>query len=592
MKKALALLSGGLDSSLAAWLVKKQGILVEGLVFKSCFFGPEKGIAAAKQLKISCQIIDLSKKHLQIVKRPRHGYGKAANPCLDCHILMLREAKKILKKKKFDFVVTGEVLGQRPFSQNKQALSLIASKSGLGDRLLRPLSAKLLPATLPEKKKLIDREKLLAIKGRGRKEQIKLAQKIHLKFVQPAGGCILTEKEFAKKLFELQEKKPGFNSNDIALLKIGRHFWQAATKIIIGRNKQENEILEKLALPKDILIEPANFAGPSGLIRGRKISQKNIQKAKKLIKKYTSIKKLEPITKKIIFFGSSEESITTLKSLLREKMPIAAVITQPDRPSGRGQKPASTPVAKLAEEKNLPLFKFQRLNNENLKKLKKKIKEKKLLSIVVVYGNLIPSEWIDFCGGMIINIHPSLLPKWRGAAPVVRAIQNGDRTTGVTLFKIGTAMDAGPIISQAKTKIKDGETGGELTKRLFSIGNKNLIKILKPIISSKKPRFWIMKPQNQTKATLAPKIDKKEAQIDWSKPRKQILNQIRAFNPSPGAYTLIKIKNKKMRLKIWRAHLENGKLVLDEVQLEGKNRVSWQQFKRAYPAIKLPAPER
>jgi len=589
MKKALALLSGGLDSSLAAWLVKKQGILVEGLIFKSYFFGPEKGIAAAKQLKIPYQIIDFSKKHLRIIKKPRHGYGKAANPCLDCHILMLKETKKILEKKKFDFVITGEVLGQRPFSQNKQALLLIANKSGLSDRLLRPLSAKLLPVTLPEKKKLINRKKLLAIKGRSRKEQIKLAQKIHLKFLQPAGGCILTEKEFAKKLFELQEKKPRFNGSDIALLKIGRHFWQAATKIIIGRSKQENEILEKLALPKDILIEPANFAGPSALIRGKKIGQENIIKAKKLIKKYSKLKKIPP---KIVFFGSNQESVETLKTLLNSKAPIKLVITQPDRPSGRGQKPTPTALAEFCQKKQIKILKWTKLNADSLEKTQKKLKTKLPLGIVSVYGNLIPKIWLEWCG-MILVLHPSLLPRWRWSAPVIKTILSENRFGGISIIKLDPKkMDAGPIIIQKKTKIKTNETTGELTQRLFKKGNKELVAILEKTIYSKNPSFWLMKAQNHSRATFAPRFDKSEAEINWLKSPEKILNQIRAFNPFPGAYTLVKIKNKKMRFKIWRGHLENGKLILDEVQLEGKNRVSWQQFKTAYPTTKLPAPEK
>jgi len=575
------LLSGGLDSSLAAWLIKKQNLKVKALIFQSYFFNPEKGIKAAKQLKIPYQVIDFSDEHLEIVKKPKYGYGKASNPCIDCHLLMLKTARKILEKEGFDFVITGEVLGQRPFSQNRQALDIIAKKTGLGKRLLRPLSAKLLSPTLPEEKKWVNREKLLDIHGRSRKKQIALAKKIDLKYPQPAGGCILTEIKFAKKLFELKEEKPSFSGNDAGLLKIGRHFWIGKTKIIIGRNEEENRSLENLSQPKDILIQPANFIGPTALVRGKKIATK---KAKKIILSYTKKKTLQ--TQPIVFFGSSQESVEILKTLLKEKIKIDLVITKSDRPAGRGQKLTPTPVAQFCQEKKLSVAKWEKLNHETLKKTEKKLKKKPILGIVAVYGNLIPQEWLDWFG-MIINFHPSLLPKWRGAAPVIRSIKTGDKTTGITIFKIIKEMDAGPIIIQTKTKIKTDETSGQLIKRLFEMGTKKFIQLFKPDILVKKPGSWIMKPQDHTKATFAAKIDKQEAEIDWKKPVKQILNQIRAFNPSPGTYTFVKIKGKKLRLKIWQAHLEKGKLIPDEIQLEGKNRTSWQQFKQVYPNTTL-----
>lgn len=290
----LLLLSGGLDSILAAKLLLAQKINVTGLIFKSYFFNAEKGKAAAKQLGIPYKVVDFSKKHLEIVKKPPHGYGKAANPCLDCHLLMLKYAKRIFEKENFDFVATGEVLGERPFSQNKQALDLIAKKSGLNDLLLRPLSAKLLPLTLPEKKDWVNREKLLAIQGRQRHNQIKLAQKYKLTFPQPAGGCILCEPEFAKKLFELFKKWPKAEGDDVKLLFLGRHFWYRNNKIILGKNKEENEKLVKMAKKGDFLVEPANFPGPTALIRGPKITPHAIKKAKTLILTYSKKQSTSP----------------------------------------------------------------------------------------------------------------------------------------------------------------------------------------------------------------------------------------------------------------------------------------------------------
>lgn len=589
--RALALLSGGLDSMLAAWLIKQQGVEVEGLIFQSYFFGTQKGVAAAKQIKIPYRVIDFAEEHLAMVKNPKHGYGKAANPCIDCHALMLKKAKEILTKEGFDFVVTGETLGQRPFSQNKQALKTVARESGLGDRLVRPLSARLLPPTLPEKKGWINRNQLLAIRGRSRKAQINLARQLGLNFPQPAGGCLLTDPIFGQKLKRLLEKKPEFDANDVALLKIGRHFWHpekgGKTKIVIGRDQKENKLLEQLARPGDLLIQPANFLGPSALIRAKRISKSAIKKTQGLILSYAGKKKDRLRSQPILFFGSSQESALVLEALLKAKIPIAAVITKPDRPAGRGQKLQPTPVAQFAQKKGLKVFKWAKLDQKALKKTQKALKERPVLGIVAVYGNLIPQIWLDWCHPLI-NLHPSLLPKWRGAAPVIRAIEAGDHITGLTIFKIVEAMDAGPIIDQIKTKIKPNETAGELTQRLFQIGVEELIKILKKTLLSSKPSFWLMRPQDDSKATLASKVDKKEAEIDWSQLEETIERKIRAFNPFPGAYTWVNLNHQRKRLKIWQAHLKNNQLVLDLVQLESKKPVSWSQFQQAYPAIKLP----
>ena len=294
-KKALVLFSGGLDSILAVKLLQGQKIKIKALIFKSYFWETDQAEKAAKRLKIPYQVIDFSVEHLALVKKPPHGYGKAANPCVDCHTLMLKQTKKIMAKKGFDFVATGEVLGERPFSQNKKALSLVAKESGLKDRLLRPLSAKVLPPTLPEKKGWVKREKLMAIQGRSRQQQIALAKKLKIKeYPQPAGGCLLCEKEFGKKLFKLLEKWPECNGNDIGLLRLGRHFWEGKTLIVLGKNHEENLKLAKLAQKKDILLKPQNFPGPTALIRNSKINQKKIKTAQKLILKLSSKASKQP----------------------------------------------------------------------------------------------------------------------------------------------------------------------------------------------------------------------------------------------------------------------------------------------------------
>ena len=290
--KALLLFSGGLDSILAAKILMEQGIKVVPVFFKSFFFGPEIAKKSAKEIGLKLKVIDFSKEHLKIVKKPKYGYGKAMNPCLDCHILMLKKAKKIMKKEKFDFVATGEVLGERPMSQNKKALKLVEKESSLKGYLLRPLSAKLLELTIPEKKGLVLRKRLLDIKGRSRKKQIKLAKKFKIKrYPSPAGGCLLTDPEFSKRLKKLFEKYPKCNENDIEFLKVGRHFWERKVKIIVGRNHKENLKIKKLAKKPDVLIEMKNYPGPTTLIRNyakRKIPKKILERAKFLTKHYST----------------------------------------------------------------------------------------------------------------------------------------------------------------------------------------------------------------------------------------------------------------------------------------------------------------
>ena len=289
--KALVLLSGGLDSILAVKILKEQKIEVVGLAFKSYFFNEKQAKKAAKHLRVPLKVIDFSKEHLKIVKGPKYGYGKGMNPCIDCHILMLKKAKKIMEKEKFHFVATGEVLGERPMSQNKRALKLVAEKSSLKNYLLRPLSAKLLEKTIPEEKGWVKREKLLDISGRSRKRQIALAKKWKIEYYpSPAGGCLLTDLEFSKRLRELFEKYPKFKGKDVELLKLGRHFWENNVKIVVGRDHQENLKIKKLAQKGDVLIELKDYPGPTTLIRNYgkgKISKEILQIAKQKTKFYS-----------------------------------------------------------------------------------------------------------------------------------------------------------------------------------------------------------------------------------------------------------------------------------------------------------------
>jgi len=274
--KALVLLSGGLDSMLAARLLIEQGVEVAGITFVSNFFGATKARKAAEQLGVKLIEVDFSEEHLAMVKNPKYGYGKNLNPCIDCHALMLGRAKEIMEREKLDFIATGEALGQRPMSQNLQALATVAKISGVGDRLVRPLSAKLLAETAPEKDGLIDRNKLLDISGRSRKRQIELAAKYGLKdYPSPAGGCLLTDPGYSSKLKELFYAWPECQGSDTGLIKHGRVYWLTAkinntaekVLLIIGRNQADNEALQKLAKSGDIIIELVDEIGPTALIR-------------------------------------------------------------------------------------------------------------------------------------------------------------------------------------------------------------------------------------------------------------------------------------------------------------------------------------
>ena len=280
---ALILFSGGLDSILAVKILEKQGIKVTALAYVSYFFDGAQAAKSARENNIKLIIRDFSKKHFHIVKKPCFGYGSGMNPCIDCHLLMLKAAEKTRRQEGYDFLATGEVLGQRPMSQNLHTLKLIEKKANLEGKILRPLSAKLLLETQMEKSGIVDREKLLGISGRSRKEQIALAKKFGIKnYPTPAGGCILTNKAFSQKLKELISRIKILRRSDLDLLRVGRHFWIGNTKIILGRNHEENLKLKKLAGKGDILIEPKNVPGPTAILRG-KIKAGDIKKAKEKI---------------------------------------------------------------------------------------------------------------------------------------------------------------------------------------------------------------------------------------------------------------------------------------------------------------------
>jgi tRNA U34 2-thiouridine synthase MnmA/TrmU len=267
--RAIVLFSGGLDSLLAVKLLQEQDIDVVALHFISPFF-PKSVEEQAKQLQVQLIEIDLGndkeiKDFLSMIRKPRFGYGTAINPCLDCKLLMLKKAKKIMQKLKADFIATGGVLNERPMSQTLEKFGMLELEAGLEGKILRPLSAKLLPETIPEKKKMVDRNKLLAIQGRRRIQQIALAKKHKLKYPEPAGGCLLCERDFAIKMRDLLRNKKDIKRRDLELLKLGRHFRTGSSKIIVGRNELENKRIISLA-DNDWLFEVKKEPGPTSLL--------------------------------------------------------------------------------------------------------------------------------------------------------------------------------------------------------------------------------------------------------------------------------------------------------------------------------------
>lgn len=266
--KGIALISGGLDSILAVEIVREQGIEVQGVAFETPFFSADRALKACKETGIPLAVVDITREHLAMLGAPRYGYGRNMNPCIDCHILMLKKAGEKMESENADFVFTGEVLGQRPMSQGKQSLHVVAKRSGYQEYIVRPLSAGLLPETKPEMDGKIDRRKLLDIQGRSRKRQMELADRYQLtNYAKPAGGCLLTDPGFAKRLRDLFAYTDGLEIRDIELLKVGRHLrLNDKTKIIVGRKKMENTIIEKLSQDQDIVIRARDFPGPTVLV--------------------------------------------------------------------------------------------------------------------------------------------------------------------------------------------------------------------------------------------------------------------------------------------------------------------------------------
>jgi tRNA-specific 2-thiouridylase len=268
--RALSVFSGGLDSILAAEVIRAQDIEVLALYFETPFFPSAKARKSAAAINLPIKVIDIFEDHIEIVKKPRHGYGENMNPCIDCHTLMFSKAGEMLEKEGADFVITGEVLGQRPMSQNRGSLARIASESGYDGLILRPLSAKLLPATIPEQKGWVNREALMDWSGRTRKPQMALAKDLNIKdYPSPAGGCLLTDGIFSRRLRDLFHTESHLDRRDIELLKLGRLFRLGPrTRLIVGRNRKENQAIQSLSTGDDVLLRTVSVPGPTVLVLG------------------------------------------------------------------------------------------------------------------------------------------------------------------------------------------------------------------------------------------------------------------------------------------------------------------------------------
>ncbi len=320
--KALGLCSGGLDSILSAMLLKAQGIDVTWICFETPFFTSDSAKNASVQTRIPLRIIDITDRYMEMMKYPKAGFGKNMNPCMDCHALMFAIAGEIMRKEQFDFLFSGEVVGQRPKSQNKNSLRYVEKNSGFDGMILRPLSAKLLQETLMEKQSLVEREKLMAIQGRSRKIQMQLAKEFGIKeYPSPAGGCLLTDKIFSQRLKDLMYVQKHFEERELHLLKHGRHFrLDEKTKVIVGRSQNDNaNIMALFDKKKDVLVKHADIPGPDVILSGP-VSKHSLLKAAQLCASYTKTKPGERADIKIS--TPDENYVLTITGVVSEEFKI------------------------------------------------------------------------------------------------------------------------------------------------------------------------------------------------------------------------------------------------------------------------------
>lgn len=329
--KAVALISGGLDSSLAAAAVKGQGVEVVCVYFKIPFcpvkLQPAENFAEefSRASGMKTLTMDLQDEFLEAVKHPRFGYGKNMNACIDCRILMLRRAYAVMKEQEASFLVTGEVLGQRPMSQFRKTMETIDAEAGVEGLVLRPLSAKLLSETLPEKNDWVKRQELYSFSGRSRSPQIDLAVMLGvIDYPQPAGGCLLTDPGFSRRLRDLL-RHGTYDPNNVEMLKVGRHFrFTDNMKLVVGRNERENAVLESLARSGDVIFRPeGNTAGPTSILRSAVPSEA----APELIERSAAITASycdsggKPVNVEVFDAGKDSKRLITILPLSRKELP-------------------------------------------------------------------------------------------------------------------------------------------------------------------------------------------------------------------------------------------------------------------------------
>lgn len=327
----IALFSGGLDSALAILLMLRQKIEVTALTFMT-HFGCDLGdrsscesnpYPAAEKFGFNVKLMHLGQKFVDIVVKPKYGRGKNMNVCIDCRILMLREARELMEMVNADFIITGEVMGQRPMSQTKDKLNLVLKQANLKGKLLRPLSAKLLPPTEPELSGLVDREQLEEISGRGRKRQLELAGEFGLEdYSSPASGCLLTDAAYSVRLRDLLAHTERVTFDDLNLLKVGRHFrLDKETKVIVGRNEQDNQLLLSFKRPHHVQLEALNVGSPITLLVGN-ATDENIKKAAMITARYTSAKN-RPQVELTLTGDGSERKVVVAPAADEELKPLA-----------------------------------------------------------------------------------------------------------------------------------------------------------------------------------------------------------------------------------------------------------------------------
>ncbi|WP_278279254.1 tRNA 4-thiouridine(8) synthase ThiI [Syntrophomonas palmitatica] len=307
------LFSGGLDSQLAVCVIKEQNIDVIAINFVTPFFGAsDRTRKAAQALGVEFYNIDISEEYIPgVLKNPVYGYGKNMNPCIDCHGFMLKKAGDMMPTFGASFLITGEVLGQRPMSQNKSSMNAVEKISGYRGYIVRPLSGKLLPATEPELQGWIDREMLLDLSGRGRGRQMELAEQYGITdYPSPAGGCLLTDANYSGRLRQYLQVcgKPG--RQELEILKYGRHFYRDNLLLVIGRNHSENERIQENTLDSDTLLKVADRPGPLGLIRPfGAMNTSNLEWAASLVARYSDAKTMNIARVKVFSPVCDDEQI-------------------------------------------------------------------------------------------------------------------------------------------------------------------------------------------------------------------------------------------------------------------------------------------